>query len=349
MASEFPVHLLSMSRIVVDHELQSRVETHAEYQQDFADAMLRGDEFPPVTTFFDGSVYWLADGFHRFGARRIAAETDVRFELIKAEVRTGTRDDARIFSAGANQKFSIPRTKEDVRKAVEMLLGYPEWIGATAVAISKHCGVSAGTAIKVRAAYCQKHGITIEELTDSIGRTKRLTNRASDKDRFYARKRMRGGVEVIRYECRVDGKLHILGYDESDARARHETLLRESKGRRRRGLNETTLETAGAPRGILFERFMREQATRYRGLRGLVGHGFLATTCAMTDDDTFPEAIGRLVLAQSFLDRALQPVVVAYIDGTDEYIANLAKKVGIWVMDPDEFLEAAQRYHQDAA
>jgi hypothetical protein len=32
--------------------------------QNYADALEEGANFPPVTLFYDGSAYWLADGFH---------------------------------------------------------------------------------------------------------------------------------------------------------------------------------------------------------------------------------------------------------------------------------------------
>ena len=34
----------------------------------YAEAMKKGAVFPPVTVFYDGEEYWLADGFHRMSA-----------------------------------------------------------------------------------------------------------------------------------------------------------------------------------------------------------------------------------------------------------------------------------------
>ena len=36
--------------------------------QEYAEAMIAGDVFPPVAVFHDGADYWLADGFHRVNA-----------------------------------------------------------------------------------------------------------------------------------------------------------------------------------------------------------------------------------------------------------------------------------------
>src|SRR5215216_7402612 len=105
---KFPVQMLSLDAIEVDHAIQSRVSTSMEYQREFSEAMLRGDVFPPVVVFFDGNKYWLSDGFHRYGAAKQAAKANPRLKgAIRAEIREGTRRDAMIFSAGANIKFSI--------------------------------------------------------------------------------------------------------------------------------------------------------------------------------------------------------------------------------------------------
>lgn len=76
----------------------------------------------PVVLFYDGSEYWLGDGFHRVEACRRAG----RF-VIAAEVKAGTRRDAVLFAAGANSSHGLRRTRADVRRAIQLLLDDPEW------------------------------------------------------------------------------------------------------------------------------------------------------------------------------------------------------------------------------
>jgi hypothetical protein len=57
-----------------------------------------GLKFPPVTVFYDGADYWLADGFHRVTA---ALQADLK--EIAADVHQGTREDAQWYSFSANK------------------------------------------------------------------------------------------------------------------------------------------------------------------------------------------------------------------------------------------------------
>jgi ParB-like chromosome segregation protein Spo0J len=51
-------------------------------------ALRREDKIEPVRVFFDGTTYWLADGFHR-----VAAVRQLGYQKIEAEVVLGTYAD----------------------------------------------------------------------------------------------------------------------------------------------------------------------------------------------------------------------------------------------------------------
>src|SRR4051794_28372299 len=57
--------LLSIDRIRRAPRPQPRNHINHEVVERYRDAMEAGDAFPPVTVFFDGEEYWLADGWHR--------------------------------------------------------------------------------------------------------------------------------------------------------------------------------------------------------------------------------------------------------------------------------------------
>jgi len=90
--------------------------------REYADAMSDGAVFEPVDVYYDGSTYWLADGYHRVdAARKLDRET------IDTKVHEGGERDAILHGAGSNDSHGIRRTQADKRRAVERLLRDEEW------------------------------------------------------------------------------------------------------------------------------------------------------------------------------------------------------------------------------
>jgi len=114
---------------------QARVATNDEAISSYADAMNEGADFPPIIVFYDGTKYWLADGFHRF----LAAQRN-EFETIRAEVHTGARTEALKLALGANSTNGIYRSSADKRNAVEIAL--EEWPEMSNSVLAETCKVS---------------------------------------------------------------------------------------------------------------------------------------------------------------------------------------------------------------
>lgn len=115
---------------------------------DYAEAMERGEKFPPVVVFWvpGHTPRYVADGFHRVLAARRAGK-----KTIKCSVRVGTRRDAILYAAGANRSHGVRRTPEDKRKTVLAFLGDKEWCQWTDTVIARHAGVSTAMVAKYRA------------------------------------------------------------------------------------------------------------------------------------------------------------------------------------------------------
>ncbi len=113
---------LNLAQIRIDGGTQTRATLNAETIREYAEAMTRGEEFPPVVVFYDGSQYWLADGFHRVQAAQDAGQDE-----IDADIHQGTQRDAVLHSVAANAKHGLPRSAEDKRRAVLRLLEDDEW------------------------------------------------------------------------------------------------------------------------------------------------------------------------------------------------------------------------------
>lgn len=165
---------VNITSIRIDGGTQPRVAICAETVREYADAMTEGIELPPVTVFFDGTDYWLADGFHR-----VAAADKCGWLEIDADVKQGTCRDAKLWSCNANAKHGLRRSNADKRRAVEMLLTDEEWGKWTDRAIAEQCWVDHGMVGRLRSlvgnasderVYTTKHGTTATMHTANIGK-----------------------------------------------------------------------------------------------------------------------------------------------------------------------------------
>lgn len=154
--------------IEFDGTTQARAALSDEAVADYAHAMESGIEFPPIVVFHDGSVYWLADGYHRYHAA-----SKLGHKLIRAEVHKGTKEEAAWFAAGANLQHGLRRSNADKRRAVEMALRLrPE---SSDRSIAEHCGVDHKTVAAVRGTPTGE----IPQSTERVGRDGRTIDTAN--------------------------------------------------------------------------------------------------------------------------------------------------------------------------
>lgn len=131
------IDLIPLYSVRINGGTQSRIELNQATISEYTEAIRTFVELPPVIIFFDGSNFWLADGFHRYFAHKSAGAME-----IAAEIHEGTNRDAVLYSVGANSSHGLRRTNEDKRRAVMMLLNDSEWAMWSDREIAKQCGVS---------------------------------------------------------------------------------------------------------------------------------------------------------------------------------------------------------------
>lgn len=129
--------MLELERIRIDGGTQPRTELNQQAVDDYAQAMLDGQQFPPVVVFWDGSDYWLADGFHRYFAAKKA-----KLGKIVEKVEPGTKRDAILYSLSVNAEHGLRRSNADKRKAVMTMLQDDEWKQWSDGEIARQCRVS---------------------------------------------------------------------------------------------------------------------------------------------------------------------------------------------------------------
>lgn len=126
-----------------------------------------GSTLPAVVVFYDGTDYWLADGFHRLQAKMEAwVITDER--AIDCDVRSGTQRNAIEYALSANADHGLPRSGEDIRRAIFRCLDDDEWSQLSNTKIAKLCGCSESMIRKVKGEREQpSHGAEEEQPTST--------------------------------------------------------------------------------------------------------------------------------------------------------------------------------------
>jgi transposase len=145
------VKTLNLLNIRIDGGTQAREELNQEAVADYAEKMRDGEVFPPVSVFFDGSEYWLVDGFHRYFATKSNGKTS-----IDAEVENGTLKEAIRASWKANGKRGLNLNSADTKKI--MLAMFADEVTKTWSnrQIAEYVGVSHSTVNRLKSSLEQR-------------------------------------------------------------------------------------------------------------------------------------------------------------------------------------------------
>lgn len=169
---------LPLVDVRTNFDTQSRVELHQPTVNEYADLMQAGTVFPPLTVFYDGRNYILADGFHRLHAAR-----KLKLAEIQVKVRNGNRLAAVLYAAGANRDHGLRRSNADKRKSVASILLEKFWADKSDHWVAEQAGVTHQFVGKLRREFEEKGAIAKSPLatvasgkTGKDGRTINTTN-----------------------------------------------------------------------------------------------------------------------------------------------------------------------------
>lgn len=120
------------------------------------------ESMDPIDVCFDGTTYWLADGFHR-----VAAVTRMGGKSMRATIHEGGRTEAWRMGCEKNNRHGLPRSNEDKRYAVGVCLDDAEWREWSDRAIADHCAVSDRLVNKMRAEASGANGSHLKPAPDA--------------------------------------------------------------------------------------------------------------------------------------------------------------------------------------
>ena len=141
----FTLKSLPLDLLKIDGGTQSRLKIDEEYIDEIYENMKEGRLYPPVTVFFDGKEYWLADGFHRYHATRKNGKVS-----IECNITNGLLREAILYSKTANNKHGKRFLLADKVHNAQELIDDFEWGQWSNREIGRICDVSHVTVAKLR-------------------------------------------------------------------------------------------------------------------------------------------------------------------------------------------------------
>jgi hypothetical protein len=260
--------------------------------------------------------------------------------------------EARLFSAMCNQNLSLGRTKEDVRKAVELLFADPDCWQWSDMRIAKHCGSNRGSVTNWRIVYKEQTGTELPET---------VMNASGDHCRYTseARSSVRGRIPQLlvteensgsgrsrrkRYRTCVQNKVINLGYDEDKAKEILKTIKDDMESR---SVDIHTIYSLFVSNRLNFARINK---LGIKFVRGFVGHGVAVTSCGFTAEESVPWAVGCLMMLREMADVPVaRLIVVCYpedVTGMKSSI-EVASKLGVEFLTPDELIASLKSTEAD--
>ncbi len=301
-SSVFTIQNIRIDNIKVDHALQSRDSMSMEDMREFSGAVVTGAVFPPIDVFWDGKVYWLADGFHRHGAHKNAGAKNIR-----CTVHDGSRQEAIVFSAGANKKFSIKRNDADIRKAICMLLDQEEWFSVSGSRIASHVGCSPMTVSKTREDYCREKNKELPETLTAINGRDQPSIKMS---RFTRRKEPAANSKAKIPDRYSLDRIYI--YNLFKTMFGFKSVIDQGK------------------------------AMVFPGISGIYRDGktsILMDPCEINWTGALPKVIGSLVIARQLIKRVDRLIVLCYPEDGPPEVIKLANQIGIEFVSPEDLIK----------
>jgi len=113
---DYNVLQVKLVDVTAANDLQPRAHIKSHVVDEYAEAMKRGEHFPPIVVFNDGTTNWLADGYHRYRAAKKAG-----LDQITAEFRRGSKNDALRFALSASATHGLRRSRTE-EQAVDVFI-----------------------------------------------------------------------------------------------------------------------------------------------------------------------------------------------------------------------------------
>ncbi len=336
------IQQLSMKALgKVDAQLQCRVQ-HLDVEHVRRLSAIHDETgiIAPIVVFEDAKsgARWIADGFHRHRMLEMK-----RAPAIRAYVINGTRLDALEFSTMCNRQLCLPRTREDVRKAIEMLLEVEQYRVWGDNKIGEHVGCSPSLVRRIRIAWHEKKLIPMPERFEGRdGSQRRSRSKMKDGTQLPMLRQavFRKGERKYNYfSTKHKGQTIYLGRSEEQATeklaALHATICSKKRKVGARNLYAMLQRYCAATSVI-----PPYSHNSYPGIIAFQVHGAIIVGCEFQNAKALPLAIGILECADEIAGPGLRRIVACYPEDGPSITIELYRKRGYEFLMPDKVLAA---------
>lgn len=340
------IHDLSMKALVVDPDhFQARVQSinmdHVHKLSMIRDTQ-DGAPLAPVVTFFDGeSKFYLADGFHRHRENQNRAKPSIRAYVVGVE---NWRHEAMLFSTMCNQEMCLERSREDIRKAVEMMFEDRECWSWSDSRISTHCGVSPGTVSRHRYGFHVSRGVPLPDFVVGANGVKvpYKKDQSPPKVQFKKAKDEDGKVKP-EYFVKVKGRKVDLGSNKNKAESEAKLIHFNNRAVPSRALEYLVDLQRYLQNGGHYARTISQLHTGSHGsypyVRGLECRGVIIAFTKCHGHESLPWAVGCLMMMREIEETpGAKLVIVAENVGFSQESKDIVRRLGIEFMSPAQLL-----------
>lgn len=338
---------LSMKVLKPDLSLQARVNhLDVDHVRALHDILKGGQQLAPIIVFeieeLKGkttvTTFKIADGFHRHEVYKREKAPGIPCIVV-----AGTLQEAIEYAASANQSLSLKRTREDIRKAVFMLLDNG-WLAKSAAQVSRQSGASPGAVARYIAEYRESRSLPPPAVTI---------------DKNGLRKRIRGGNQEAagfssvvttygpKYQAYIGGERIQLGRNRHLAKDRLAAIEAGNVDGPVHLSAKTDLPVSLARRGLSCKR-AGEFDTTFHQVPGYVVRDTVVVVLPSAGTPDFIKSCSSVFFAREALGLA-RAVVLANAGRASHPLDTVAVKLGVEFMTLDQFVAAMKADGGDMA
>lgn len=263
----------------------------------------------------------LADGFHRHEEYRIRKAPSFPAYVVDSD---DAEHEATTYCTMCNQEMCLPRTANDIRKALMILFGDPVWYLRSNQWVANHVGCSPNTVIRYRTEYSAATNTPIPAEFQTAAGSMRRNAQASPTARL--------NRDTGKYYATDKGENLYLGTDPQAAQGKLEERKEQAlytDGKWRKMTEQPAIELAKL--GLVFH---GRSHSSEPSLKAQFGHGVVLAVLGKEGDEV--RACGRVLLMREDREPSYRAVILLQPGVRPPLTMDAGRRLGVEYLTPEE-------------